>query len=231
MKEAGFFFSDRASSYEKAREDPSIRAMRADFLERIRQYRRKGKDIYYQDETWLSKNMTAGKVWTHEILGAQFAAPSGAGGRSIISHVGGSRSGLLRKALLIYRGAQSPKSADYHSEMNSQVFNSLLSERILPSIREESDRAVLVLDRAPYHSVMTDFTRRATEKMKKDEVSSRLESWGGPPAGWPSDWRREKKKAQILQAAKLFRPHPVYISQQIAATFGVEILFLPVSHP
>ena len=58
MKEAGFFFSDRASSYENAREDPKIRAMKADYLERIRQYCREGKDIYYHCETWLNKNMT-----------------------------------------------------------------------------------------------------------------------------------------------------------------------------
>ena len=235
MKEAGFEFSERPSPYEKAKESAKIQAMRADYLEWLKGYRAQGKDIFYQDETWIFKNMSTRKTWNHRDIGAQFASQSGSGQRSIICHLGGSRTGLLNEALLMFKGPGPKKKqpADYHSNMNSTIFLRWLEQSALPAIRRASSNAVLILDRATYHSMLTDFTRPPVISMHKAELIHCVERWGGPLTnwGWPSHWQAQKVKPQLLEAANHLKPAPKYRAQEIADKFGVSILFLPIAHP
>ena len=231
MRRVGFSFSDRPSAYDKAKERPEIRAMRADYLERIKMHRAEGRTIFYQDETWIFKNMARKKVWRHNGISNDVAAPAGRGPRCIVSHVGSSGTGLVPEALLMFRGSKASKSADYHSEMNTEVFMNWLEKKVLPGIKRRVENAVLVLDRAPYHTPLTKFTKRATASMKKQELVHCIEKWGGPPDDWPILWRTKKLKSQLLELAKNIQPAPKFLAQEIADKFGVVILFLPIGHP
>ena len=59
-------------------------------------------NIYYQDETWMNKNMAPNKIWKYGEDGAvHYKVPSGKGERSIISHVGSATTGLLLDACFL----------------------------------------------------------------------------------------------------------------------------------
>ena len=142
MTDLMYSFSDRPSHYDKAREDPRITEMRKSYLDEIKKHRSEGRDIFYQDETWLIKNMLKAKIWTRGDIAEDIPTASGKGESSIISHVGSKKVGLLPGALLLYRGARSAKSSDYHSEMNAEVFLDWLGRKVLPKTVKLSDLGI-----------------------------------------------------------------------------------------
>ena len=90
MQSIGFIYDDRAIRYEHTKQHPYIVTMRDNYLEWIQKFRDEGYKIYYQDETWVFKNMTTSKVWedpykksTDDLI----TAPSERGERSILIHV------------------------------------------------------------------------------------------------------------------------------------------------
>ena len=231
MTDLRYSFSDRPSHYDQAREDPRIIEMRKSYLKEMQKHRSEGRDIFYQDETWIFKNMLKKKAWFREDLAAYIPAPSGKGQRSIISHVGSKKVGLLPDALLLYRGANSLKDSDYHSEMNSEVFLDWLSKKVLPKIAEVSNSATLVLDRASYHTMLADFTKPPTTNMNKADLIRCIEKWDGPSDDWPLLWRKKMTNAAMLEEAKRIKPPARYLCQDLADQYGIAIIFLPVAHP
>ena len=231
MRELNFTFSNRPSHYQKAREDPRIIKMRKSYLSEIRKHRAQGRDIFFQDETWIYKNMLRRKAWFREGIAADIPSPSGKGQRVIISHVGSKKGGLLPGALLSYRGANSAQSSDCHSEMNTEVFLDWLGKKVLPKIAELSDSATLVLDRASYRAKLTDFTRPPTTGMRKAALIKCIEKWDGPSDDWPLLWRSKKTNAEMLVEAKRIKPPARYLCQEMADPYGIGILLLPVAHP
>ena len=231
MTEKGFSFIDCPNHYDKAKRNPAVLAMRADYVKWIQKHRGEGKVIFYQDETWIFKNMQRSKTWSHESDGAQNAAPSGKGPRCIIAHVGSSATGLLPEALLMFRGSQAARGSDYHTEMNAQVFMDWLDRKVLPAIKKVSNSSVLVLDRASYHTPLTDFTKPPNKSMRKKLLIECIDKWGGPSEDWPLLWRSTKTNKEMFECADAIKPAPRYIAQEIASEYGVDILFLPVAHP
>lgn len=62
MIKLGFMHDDRVTHYEYTKSRKDIASMRDDYLEWITKYRKEGYSIYYQDETWVFKNMAPKKV-------------------------------------------------------------------------------------------------------------------------------------------------------------------------
>ena len=154
MKSIGFIYDDRISYYEHTKQRPDIVTMRDNYLEWIQKYRDEGYNIYYQDETWVFKNMTTSKVWKDVIKKTTddlITVPSGRGERSILCHVASAQTGLLDGCMLLYRGSKSNKSADYHSEMNWNVFSDCCNRIEFPAIVVRRQNSVPVADRAIYH--------------------------------------------------------------------------------
>lgn len=79
--------------------------MRDNYLLWLEKYRSEGYDIYYQDETWVNKNLSRLHVWqdvnSNDIL---YKVLSGRGERCIISHLGSTKNGLLRNCMLMFCG-------------------------------------------------------------------------------------------------------------------------------
>ena len=67
MKKIGFVYDDRVTHYEYSKSREDIIKMRDDYLDWIQNYRTEGRRIYYQDETWIFKNMACGKAWKDTI--------------------------------------------------------------------------------------------------------------------------------------------------------------------
>ena len=58
----GYSYGERKSYYDKLHEDVDIASQRIDYIKQ-KKYRKENRVIYYQDETWLNKNMMAMKTW------------------------------------------------------------------------------------------------------------------------------------------------------------------------
>lgn len=239
MKSIGYIYGDRISPYvhKKSRED--IILMRDNYLEWINHYRENGFNIFYQDETWVFKNMTCSKVWqdtAEDSTKDTFNVPSGKGERSILSHVGSGETGLLEGCMLLYRGAKANKSEDYHTEMNWDVFRHWCENTVFPAIVATGKKSVIVLDRAKYHTKLDDIDRKPVTSWNKQRLGDAIVRWGGQPEDWPLTWRRKKSKAQLLEQARLMYRTPIYTIQKIADKFSegdfeLKVLFLPVAHP
>ena len=137
MKRIGFVYEDRATHYEHTRNRVDIIKMRDNYLDWIRKYREERCRVYYQDETWVLKNMSYTKV-CKDIVGLPTdgccMVPSGIEERSILSHIGCAKTGLLDECMQLFRESKSNKSADYHSEMNWIVFSHWCKTTVFPKI-------------------------------------------------------------------------------------------------
>lgn len=239
MQRSGFVYEDRVTHYEVSKSRADVISMRDNYLEWIEQYREEEYDILFQDETWVFKNLCCRKAWKDtrsESTSGVLKVPSGTGERSILSHVLSETDGLLHECMLLYRGSKANKDADYHSEMNWDVFSRWCENTVFPAIESRGKKSVLVLDRATYHTKLDEEDRRPTSAWNKNRLVCAIERWGDAPAEWPEDWRKLKRKSQLLEYARSIYPAPKYKIQKIADKFStdefdIKILFLPVAHP
>ena len=163
MKKIGFVYDDRLTRYEHTKMRLDIIKMRDDYLERIEKYRKGGRRIYFQDETWVFENMRSGKVWK-DIAGKStngcFNVQSGKRERYTLSHIGYAETGLLDQCMILFRGSKSNKSADYHTELNWDVFSHCCETKLFLSIAATCVKSVVVLDRATYHTTLDEQDKR-----------------------------------------------------------------------
>lgn len=83
------------------------------------------------------------------------------GDRSILYHLGSAETGLLEDFVLLFTGRKRSYT-DYHTEINSCVILPWLENAVSPHIQQTGVRRVLVLDRATYHTMTTDDSRKPT---------------------------------------------------------------------
>lgn len=239
MLKNGFIHDDRVTHYEYTKTRKDVVAMRDNYLEWISKYRSEGYFIFYQDETWVFKNMAPKKIWKDtqgDLTQEQPRKPSGSGERSILSHVCCENIGLLNGCMLLFRGEKSNKDSDYHTEMNWAVFSDWCRNKVFPAIERTGQKSVIVLDRASYHTKLDDEDRRPVQSWNKTRLIDSILRWGGVPISWPSEWKTKKTKSQLLEYAKKIYPNPKYKIQKIAdeftsGEFHIKVLFLPVAHP
>ena len=215
MLRLGFGHSPRQYYYEGVREREDILEMRANYLQWISQYRKDNYIIFFQEETWANQNFAPQKMWTDGSTGTRVKVSSGVGSRCIISHIGSKETGLLDGAFLLFRGKKSKKTSDYHTEMNSDVFLHWMDNKVFPRIQKissELDRpALCVLDRASYHTTLTDFTKPVNESMCKGEIAEKIRMWGNPHDEWPLlGWEQKVLKGALLSYAKSQQPAVKY---------------------
>ena len=111
--------------------------------------------------------MTEKFEWSDRTMEMDRGEPEGIGDRWIMMGCG-SRNGWLEGTFEIWRG-ESP-TEDYHGNMNA----ALMEKWTKNYMKIAPDRAVLVVDRAPYHVMLTPATRRATTRMSRRVLSDWL---------------------------------------------------------
>ncbi|DBA00866.1 TPA: hypothetical protein N0F65_008509 [Lagenidium giganteum] len=184
-----YTYGKRRKYYQNLKEDVAIAAQRVEYIKSVRAYRAEGRPIFYQDETWVNKNMTPSSVWLDAEGEGGFAVPQGKGERSIICHVGG-RSGFVPR------------------------------------------RSVIVIDRATYHTTLTDATKPARSTFKKLEFAEWLVAHGVECEGRKTTEKlMALTRPELAQLCKLNKPRPEYQIAVTAREFDCDVLILPVGHP
>lgn len=136
-------------------------------------YRQENRPIFFLDETWYDTHDTIKKGWVDDSGKCNVNIPASKGKRIMILHAGG-ENGFVPGAL--YLGCKNLKeaSADYHSDMNAEVFENWFKNILLPKLPPNS---VIVMDNASYHSEQLDkipntTTNKATiqEFLRKEDL-------------------------------------------------------------
>ncbi|TMW61847.1 hypothetical protein Poli38472_010910 [Pythium oligandrum] len=113
--------------------------------------------------------------------------------------------------------------------MNADVFYDWLEKKVFPAIPSGS---VVVIDRASYHTTLTEETKPAKSTFRKDEFAQWLVNHGVVTNG-----RRTKEaymeltRVELASICKENKPTPAYQVSALAKKFGCEMLLLPVGHP
>ena len=107
--------------------------------------------------------MTPMHAWLDPTREGGPTLPQGKGQRSIVCHIG-CEYGFVEGARLIYRGNKALKDSDYHTEMNTAVFQKWIEDKVFKTVPPGS---VIVIDRATYHTTLTEETKPAASSFTK----------------------------------------------------------------
>ena len=101
--------------------------------------------------------------------------------------------------------------------------------KVLPAFPLNS---VFVLDRATYHTKLTDATKPASSQFTKMELTIWLlqHEIRHKKMKTVDDWM-EKTHVELAFTCKQNAPKPKFVISEVAEKHGVKILFLPVAHP
>jgi transposase len=144
--------------------------------------------------------------------------PSGKGSRLIVLDAGMRDVGLIPDVGLIF--LSNTNSGDYHDEMNHEHFKDWWENTFLPALPNPT---TIVMDNAPYHTVMTPESRAPTTATKKEDMLVWLRGKGVVVTP-------DLTKAELLQHVRINRPKKEYIVDQLAMLHGHEVLRLPPKH-
>lgn len=206
-------------------EKDEIIRWRRKYLTTIKQYRRDGRPIFYLDETWLNEGHTKEKVWVDasittarqafvQGLSTGLKNPSGKGRRLIILHIG-SELGFVEEGLLLFEGR---KTADYHDEMNSAVFEEWFAKILL----RLPNNAVIVMDNASYHSRRAE--RIPTSSWRKAAIQDWLHSKN-------IEFNADMLRAELLHLVYIHKEkYNVHVTDEMAAAANKTVLRLPPYH-
>ena len=120
------------------------------------------------------------------------------GDGSILCHIGCPETGLLEECGLLFRGSNSNKSVDYHTEINWDVFSRWCDYKVFPKLASAGLKAVLALDRATCHTVLDDEDSKSVTSWNKNRLVSAIRRRGGLSDDWPLTWASRKAKHQLL---------------------------------
>lgn len=106
-------------------EQSNIVATRIKFLRKISDLRRNNdtRPKVYLDEVWVNQNHTSGYIWQNSFNTEGVKVLIRKGGRFIVCHDRSRSFELVKDSKLVFR-CSSENSVDYHSQMNSEIFES-----------------------------------------------------------------------------------------------------------
>lgn len=199
-------------------ESPRIRLWRCKYLDQIAAARKAGKPIVYLDETWYDTHERLSRCWTDGSPGSELKTSRVRGKRLLLLHAGG-ENGWVSDAFFISGKNIKDCSADYHGDMNANVFEEWFKNQLCPNLEP---RTCIVMDNASYHS-------RILEKI--------------PNASWKKgdiiDFLQAKKvdipeppplKPCLLNMVQSLQLQKVMAVDAMAESLGHEVLRLPPYH-
>lgn len=216
LKHLGFKFK-RDSGRRYIMEKPDIVSKRIKFL---RQYTENllsetPLDVVFIDETWIFQNGSDIRTWHDDNIKSVFNAKQSDGKRYIVLHAG-TKDGFIDGADLVF--STKNKSADYHDNMNSTLFEKWLEEQLLPRLEKPS---LLVIDNAKYHSRLSENVPNASTR--KADIISWLQSKN-------INFMENALKPELLQIVKQYKAKLGYAVDELICTMGHQVLRLPPYH-
>jgi hypothetical protein len=218
----GFEFGQGTRSQHLKEKDHVI-AARQRYIRKKRNNRAPGGDTstirpeVYLDESYVNKNHSNDFIWYAGEDGPWVQKPTGKGERLIIINAI-TKSGWVPDAKLVFKSTT--KTGDYHGQMNWELFKKWFTERLLPNIPANS---LIVLDNAPYHNILSEHSSPTPSCSRKKII----------------DWLEQNKincredclKPELIEILKKIAPEPIYAIDDIAKSFGYEVLRTPPYHP
>ena len=199
-------------------EIPRIAARRYEYLRKIRKLRAEGFLPVFIDETWYDTHDVVKKAWSDNFGGCNVSIFISKGKRIVICHAG-SEFGFIPNSLLMCGKSLSKASADYHQDMNSDVFESWLEKQLLPNLPQ---KCVLIIDSASYHSRQE--VKVPTQATKKAEILEFMMKKNIPrPSPVPTN-------LVLLDITKLFQVEKEYFVNNLIRRHDHEVLRLPPYH-
>jgi transposase len=218
----GFEFGKGTRSQHLKEKDHVI-AARQRYLRKKRMNRSPGSAIdtirpeVYLDESYVNKNHSNDFIWYSGEDGPWVQKPTGKGERLIIVNAI-TKSGWVSGAKLVFKSTR--KTGDYHGQMNSDLFGKWFTEMLLPNI---PDNSVIIMDNAPYHNTLTDYSPPTPQCSKK-----RIGEWLEQNKIYCRD---DCLKPELVEILKKVAPAPIYVIDEIARSQGHEVIRTPPYHP
>jgi hypothetical protein len=140
------------------------------FLKKYLQYSKvENINFIYLDETRIYENGSQVRLWVRD--GDLRANPSKIpteGKRSTVLHAG-HKNGFLKGC--DYFLHSKIEHRDYHRTINGDLFKNWVENQLIPALRELSGKTVIIMNNAPYHSVVLN-------KLPTSNVfKSKLQEW------------------------------------------------------
>lgn len=218
LKKVGFKFRKVSDGRVFLMERQDIVAARLRFLRTMHDIRseKDGRPVYYLDETWVNENHTRKYTWQSSSRSGALKVPIGKGKRLIICHVGSANTGFVKECKWVFRSKKN--SQDYHDEMNSESFK----EWFVAFLNLLEHGSVIVMDNAPYHSVLAE--KIPSSSWKKSDIQ---------------EWLNHKKiefqfcetKPELLSRVAPFKSQQkIYELDLLANEMGHTVVRLPPYH-
>jgi transposase len=218
----GFEFGQGTRSQHLKEKDHVI-AARHRYIRKKRNNRAPGGDTntirpeVYLDESYVNKNHSNDFIWYSGEDGPWVQKPTGKGERLIIINAI-TKFGWVPDAKLVFKSTT--KTGDYHGQMNWELFKKWFTERLFPNIPANS---LIVMDNAPYHNILSEHSSPTPSCSRKKII----------------DWLEQNKiycredclKSELIEIMKKIAPEPIYAIDEIAKSFGHDVLRTPPYHP
>lgn len=207
-------------------ETEDLLVWRHKYLYDIRKYREEGRTIYYLDEMWFSHDNCVNELCMDTTIRSKYDAYNkglttkeknltGKGKRLIALHIASDK-GFLDGGLLCF------ESKNNNSDERDKMIGDNFHEWFKFIISRLDPKSVIVMDNAPYHSVMSE--KIPTTMSKNDEILTWLSSKG-------IQIDRPMIKAQLLRKVqKIKSKYSSYVVDNMAKDVGHTILRLPPHH-
>ncbi len=216
----GFEFGKGTRSQHLKEKDHVI-AARHRYLRKKRDNRTSGGDTIrsevYLDESYVNKNHSNDFIWYSGEDGPWVQKPTGKGERLIIINAI-TKSGWVPGAKLVFKSTK--KTGDYHGQMNTDLFRKWFVEMLLENIPENS---LIIMDNASYHNTLAEHSpptplcskKRITEWLERNRIYC----------------RQDCLKPELIEILKKLAPEPSYAIDDIARSYGHEVIRTPPYHP
>ncbi len=220
----GFSFGKGVRT-QNLKEKDHIVASRRRYLRKMRENRVSKNDVIigmkrpevYLDESYINKNHSNDFTWYTEEDGPWIQKPTGKGERLIILNAI-TKEGWVKGAKVVFKSTR--KTGDYHGQMNADLFQRWFKEKLIPNIPEN---ALIIMDNAPYHNVLTESSPPISRSSKQ-----RIYSW---LAQNKIPCNEDCLKAELIEILIKLAPEPDYIVDEIARKYGHEVIRTPPYHP
>ena len=196
-----------------------LQIARCKFLRELKSMQDCQMNLVYLDETWINSNHTVPKEWVSSDGKTGRKIPKGRGQRLILLHAVDSVTGFLPRCKLLFK-SHSTDGRDYHTEMNSQIFEHWVKNSLIPSLTEPS---CIIMDNASYHSRVCPDTVAPTMKNKKEEMKAWLDENN-------ISFDPHLLKPELYALIKKHKPQKRYVVDQLIMAHNHLVLRLPPYH-
>lgn len=218
LHELGFRYKKLSGNRKCLVERTDIVNQRINYLRTIKKKREEGFIPVYLDETWVDTHHTSSHQWTSDSIFKNRKIPLSKGQRFVVLHAG-CENGFLPGCDLVFKSI-STVGRDYHTEMNSKIFEKWVKEQLEPVLPPKS---LVVMDNASYHSVREEGTKAPTSNSLKGDMINWLEKNNVP-------FDKKSKKPELYEIIKSKKQPPIYKVDKFLKITGHEILRLPPYH-